>query len=96
MRLQALQSADGLSPLERGFERWHLALQPPVRTFEVIGFCCAATIVIRHLPFNWLGVIGDSIANLPSYLLAGRTRRHSIDQILAPPSRFRYPFRRGI
>jgi Spirocyclase AveC-like len=28
MRLQALQSADGLSPLERGFERWHPALQP--------------------------------------------------------------------
>ena len=71
IRLQALQSVDGLSPLESRFERWHPALQAPVRTFEVIGFCCPATILIRHLPFNWLGIIGDSIANLPSYLLTG-------------------------
>ena len=37
----------------------------------VIGFCCAATILVYHLQFNWLGVIGASMANLPSYLLAG-------------------------
>lgn len=60
-----------LSPLERGFERWRPALQPSVRTLAVIGFCCAATILIYHLPFNWLGVIGSSMANLPSYLMPG-------------------------
>jgi Spirocyclase AveC-like len=71
MRLQAVQSADGLSPVERGFERWRPGLQPAVRTLAVIGFCSAATILIYHLPFNWLGVIGASTANLPSYLLPG-------------------------
>jgi Spirocyclase AveC-like len=71
MRLQAAQSAEGLSPLERGYERWRPRLQPAVRTLAVIGFCCAATILIYHLPFNWLGIIGASEADLPSYLLPG-------------------------
>jgi Spirocyclase AveC-like len=71
MRLQALESVDGRSPLERGFERWRPGLQPAVRTLAVIGFCCAATILIYHLPFNWLGIVGASTANLPSYLLPG-------------------------
>jgi hypothetical protein len=71
MRLQALQSADGRLPLERGSERWRHTLQPAVRTLAVIGFCCAATILIYHLPFNWLGIIGASTADLPSYLMPG-------------------------
>ncbi len=71
MRLQASQSVDGRSPLERGFERWRPGLQPAVRTLAVVGFCCAATILIYHLPFNWLGIIGASTADLPSYLLPG-------------------------
>jgi Spirocyclase AveC-like len=69
MRLQAVQSVDGRSPVERGFDRWRPGLQSAVRTLAVIGFCSAATILIYHLPFNWLGVIGASTANLPSYLL---------------------------
>lgn len=72
MRLQAVTSADGLSPVERGFERWRPALQPTVRTLAAIGFCCAATVLIYHLPFNWLGIIGESKAHLPTYLLPGR------------------------
>jgi hypothetical protein len=71
MRLQAVQSVDGRSPVERGFNRWRPGLQSAVRTLAVIGFCSAATILIYHLPFNWLGVIGASTANLPSYLLPG-------------------------
>ena len=71
MRLQAVSSADGLSPVERGFDRWRPAVQSTIRTFAVIGFCCAATILIYHLPFNWLGIIGGSKANLPTYLLPG-------------------------
>jgi len=71
MRLQAVQSADGRSPVERGFDRWRPGLRSAVRTLAVIGFCSAATILIYHLPFNWLGVIGASTANLPSYLLPG-------------------------
>jgi len=71
MRLQAVTSVDGLSPVERGFERWNPALQSTVRTLAAIGFCCAATILIYHLPFNWLGIIGASHAHLPSYMLPG-------------------------
>jgi len=71
MRLQAVQSVDGRSPVERGFDRWRPGPQSAVRTLAVIGFCSAATILIYHLPFNWLGVIGASTANLPSYLLPG-------------------------
>ncbi|TAM67463.1 spirocyclase AveC family protein [Mycobacterium sp.] len=71
MRIQAVSSADGLSPVERGFERWSPALQPTVRTLAAIGFCCAATILIYHLPFNWLGIIGASKANLPTYMWPG-------------------------
>jgi hypothetical protein len=71
MRLQAVSSADGLSPVERGFDRWSPALQSTVRTLAAIGFCCAATILIYHLPFNWLGIIGASKAHLPTYLLPG-------------------------
>jgi hypothetical protein len=50
MRLQAVSSDDGLSPVERGFDRWSPALQSTVRTLAAIGFCCAATILIYHLP----------------------------------------------
>ncbi|UXA05909.1 spirocyclase AveC family protein [Mycobacterium sp. SMC-2] len=71
MRLQSIWSTDGLSPVERGFERWHPALQPTVRTLAAIGFCCAATILIYHLPFNWLGIVGASTAHLPTYMWPG-------------------------
>lgn len=71
MRMRAVSSPDGLSPAERGFDRWSPALQSTVRTLAAIGFCCAATILIYHLPFNWLGVVGASRAHLPTYLLPG-------------------------
>ena len=48
MRLQVIkegaESVDGLSPVERGFERWRPALQLGVRTLAQIGFCSAAII----------------------------------------------------
>jgi hypothetical protein len=71
MRMAALQDPDGLSPVERGFHRWRPALRGPIRTLAVIGFCSVATILIYHLPFNWLGLIGHSMAALPSYLRPG-------------------------
>jgi Spirocyclase AveC-like len=70
-RLRALESPDGLSPIERGFERFRPGLQPAVRTFAVIGFCSAATILVYHLPLNWLGLVGDATAVMPSYMLSG-------------------------
>jgi hypothetical protein len=71
MRIQAQESPDGLSSVERGFQRWPSSVQPAIRTMAVIGFCSAATILVYHLPFNWLGIVGHSMANLPSYLTAG-------------------------
>jgi hypothetical protein len=71
MRMQALADPEGLSPVERGFRRWHSALQGPVRTLAVIGFCVVSIVAIYHLTFNWLGLVGTSHAHLPSYLLAG-------------------------
>jgi hypothetical protein len=35
----------------------------------VVGASMAALILIYHLPFNWFGLIGDSVADLPSYML---------------------------
>jgi hypothetical protein len=77
MRLQAMQPADGLAPVERGFQRWRPALQPGVRTLAVIGFCCAGTILVYHLPFNWLGIVGTSTAHLADLHVA-RVSRHGM------------------
>jgi len=48
MRLQVIkegaESVDGLSLVERGFERWRPAVQLGVRTLAQIGFCSAANI----------------------------------------------------
>lgn len=71
MRMRALDHPEGLSPVEQGFERWPAWLQGPVRTLAVIGFCSMATVLIYHLPTNWVGLAGESFAQLPSYLLPG-------------------------
>ncbi len=71
MRMKAMEDPQGLSPVERGFERWCPGMQPWVRTFAVIGFCCVSIVLIYHLTFNWLGLVGTSYADLPSYMLAG-------------------------
>ena len=71
VRMSALESADGVSCIERGYERWRPALQTPVRLLAVCGFSAAALLLVYHLPFNWLGVGGTSFADLPSYMLPG-------------------------
>jgi hypothetical protein len=71
VRLSAVESPDGVSCVERGFERWRPSLQTPVRLLAVIGFSAVALIMMYHLPFNWLGVNGHSMADLPSYMLPG-------------------------
>ena len=65
------ESGTKLSPVERGVDRWRPSFQPGTRTLAVIGFCCAATILIYHLPFNWLGIVGASTAHLPTYMWPG-------------------------
>ncbi len=70
-RLQAVESADGLSPVERGFDRWPHALQPWVRLLAVIGFCAAVIVCVYHLPLSWFNMMGSAMADLPSYMLPG-------------------------
>jgi hypothetical protein len=70
VRMSALDSTDGVSCIERGYQRWRPALQEPVRLLAVVGFGAAAFLVLYHLPLNWLGIIGDSHVVLPSYMLA--------------------------
>ena len=70
-RLQAVESADGLSPVERGFDRWPHKLQPGVRLLAVIGFCAAVIVCVYHLPLSWFNMMGSSMADLPSYMLPG-------------------------
>ena len=70
VRLSAIDSPDGVSWVERGYQRWRPALREAVRLLAIVGFGVAAFLVLYHLPLNWLGIIGDSHATLPSYMLA--------------------------
>ncbi|MFZ2172622.1 MAG: spirocyclase AveC family protein [Rhodococcus sp. (in: high G+C Gram-positive bacteria)] len=71
MRMEAEQHPEGLSPIEAGFDRWRPSLQSSARNFAVLGFCAVTLVLVYHLPFNWLGLIGSSMADLPSYLMPG-------------------------
>lgn len=71
VRMSAIESSDGVSCVERGYLRWPQKLQTPVRLVAVIGFSVVALLTIYHLPFNWLGVTGRSVANIPSYMWSG-------------------------
>ena len=71
MRTMAQDHPQGLCPAERGFERFPEGLQTTVRTLAVIGLCSAATLLVDHLPFNWLGLAGGATAHLPSFMLPG-------------------------
>jgi hypothetical protein len=68
LRLSALESVDGVSFIERGFERFRPRLQMPVRVIAVIGFSMTMLLVVYHVVVNWLGTNGNAIAHLPSYL----------------------------
>lgn len=74
-RMSAMEDPKGLSPVERGYERWPVVLHETVRALAVIGFCAAATISFYHLPLNWLGLIGNSIGALPTYMLPGSSQK---------------------
>jgi hypothetical protein len=70
-RMEAAERPVGESPIEAGVERWRPSLRPYVRSFAVLGFCMVTLVFVYHLPFNWLGLIGTSHADLPSYLQPG-------------------------
>ena len=54
---------------ERGVDRLPRVLQTPASWLAIIGASMTAFLLIDHLPFNWFGLIGNSTAHLPSYLL---------------------------
>jgi hypothetical protein len=70
-RMEAEERPPGQSPIEFGAQRWRPSLQGWVRNFAVVGFCAVTLVLGYHLPFNWLGLIGTSVADLPTYLLPG-------------------------
>ncbi|HEX9834530.1 MAG TPA: spirocyclase AveC family protein [Mycobacterium sp.] len=70
-RMEAEDRPPGQSPIEVGVQRWRPSFQPHVRNLAVLGFCMVTLVFVYHLPFNWLGVIGTSVADMPSYLLPG-------------------------
>jgi hypothetical protein len=71
-RMEAGERPAGQSPIEVGVQRWRPSLQPHVRNSAVLGFCMVTLCFVYHLPFNWLGLIGESYAHLPSYLLPAK------------------------
>jgi Spirocyclase AveC-like len=68
IRQSALDSADGLSFVERGAAVINPRYRTAVRTVAVIGAAGALFIFGYHLAFNWLGLIGNSIVEMPSYM----------------------------
>lgn len=71
IRLSAERSADGLSFIERGTLTLARPLRLPARTLAAIGYSAVVLIMLYHLPFNWISIGGESLAELPSYLMPG-------------------------
>jgi Spirocyclase AveC-like len=71
IRQSALENPEGLSLVERGAERFDPRIRQLVRTVAVIGATGALFLVAYHLPFNWLGLIGSSVIEPPTYMLPG-------------------------
>ena len=71
LRQSALDDPEGLSFVERGANRVNPAYRAAARTMAVVGACGALFILVYHLPFNWLGVVGTSVIQPPSYMLPG-------------------------
>jgi hypothetical protein len=72
LRLSAIDSPDGLSYVERGAQRLRPALRQPARWLAVMGWAITTLFVVYHLPFQFFGLNGDSVADLPSYMLPGK------------------------
>jgi Spirocyclase AveC-like len=71
LRQSALDDPNGLSMVERGAMRLNPRYRTFARTLAVVGACGALFICVYHLPFNWLGIVGTSVIQPPSYMLPG-------------------------
>jgi hypothetical protein len=72
LRLSAVDAPDGLSYVERGFHRLRPSLRGPARWFAVVGWAITTLFVVYHLPFQFFGLNGNSVADLPSYMMPGK------------------------
>jgi hypothetical protein len=68
LKLSAIDHPRGLSFPERGVERLPERIRTPARWLAVIAFCFCCLFFIYHVPFQLFGLIGDSMADLPSYM----------------------------
>lgn len=68
IRLSAERDPDGRSFIERGVEFVPTWAVQPARLLAATGYAAVVLMVLYHLPFNWLSLGGDSMADLPSYL----------------------------
>jgi Spirocyclase AveC-like len=71
LRQSAVDSADKLSFIERGIERYPARWRGLIRALAVTGFCITTLLCVYHIPFSWFGFCGDTFAPLPSYLRPG-------------------------
>lgn len=71
LRMSALDSADGLSFVERGVHRLRPGARTPVRLLAVIAFCGTWAAIAYFVPWSWMSVTPDSLVQLPSFLQAG-------------------------
>lgn len=71
LRMSAMDDPHGLSFIERGTLDLPVRLRQPMRCLAAIGFSATVLVLVYHLPFNWIGLGGNSLAELPSYMLAG-------------------------
>ena len=69
LRLSAQDSPDGLSFVERGVHRLPSGWRRPAQWAAILGFAATMLLAVYHLPVNALGSNGDSVADLPSYLM---------------------------
>lgn len=68
IRQSAMDDPGGLSSVERGADSIAPRYRTAVRTMAIIGATGALFIVGYHLAFNWLGLIGTSVVEMPSYM----------------------------
>lgn len=69
LNIQASESPDGRTPVERGLHRVPARWRETVSTLAVIGFCFTVLLCIYHVPYGWLNLHATSFADLPSYML---------------------------
>jgi vacuolar-type H+-ATPase subunit I/STV1 len=71
VRISADADPRGISFIERGLGDLPSWSRLAARALAAIGYSAVVLIMLYHLPFNWLGVGGSSLAHLPSYLMPG-------------------------